>query len=410
MKWLFIIFISFMPLFATNLLQNAIDSAKPGSLLTLPAGIYKGNIVINKPLIIDGKNQKTIIQGDGKGTVIRITSSYVTLKNLTIRHSGINHEGIDSGVSIIKAKHCNIIHCRFVDDLFGINMEKASQCHIAYNYITSKPFSVGLRGDALKLWYSNDNILEHNYVTKSRDFVIWFSNGNLIQNNYGQYGRYALHFMYTGKNIVKNNLYKHNLAGIFFMYSQDSIATGNVIESSIGTTGLGIGLQDASNFIIKNNTIIYCAIGFFLSRSSYHVGTYNYFLNNKILYNTRAIKFLTLSKRDIFKGNIFKGNIENIDNASISTQTTDIVWNGNYWDDYQGFDKNNDGIGDTPYIDYLYADKLWLLNPDVRFFFGSPVMSIMDFLDKLAPFSKPIKLAEDKHPVMSVEDIHEYKR
>ncbi len=410
MKWLSLLFVFILPLMAKNVLQEAINNAKAGSLLTLPAGLYKGNLIINKPLIIDGKNQKTIIQGDGKGTVIRITSSYVTLKNLTIRNSGANHEGIDSGVSIKNAKHCNVVHCRFVNDLFGINMEKASHCNISYNYITSKPFSIGLRGDAVKLWYSNDNLLSHNYVTKSRDFVVWFSNGNLIENNYGQYSRYSLHFMYTGKNIVKNNVYKHNIAGIFFMYAQDTIATGNLIESSIGTTGLGIGLQDGSNFTIKNNTIIYCALGIFLNRSSYHVGTYNHFIDNKLLYNSIAVKFQTMSKRNIFKGNIFKGNIENIDIADISRYATDNVWDGNYWDDYQGFDKNNDGIGDTPYVDYLYANKLWLLDPDVRFFFGSPVMSIINFLDKLAPFSAPIRLAEDKHPMMNIGDINEYRR
>ncbi len=410
MKILFMFLILFLPLMAKNILQEAINNAKAGSMLTLPAGIYKGNIVINKPLVIEGKNQKTIIQGDGNGTVVKITSSYVTLKGLTIEHSGINHEGIDSGVSIKSAKHCNVVHCKFVDDLFGIDMEKADDCNISYNHITSKNFSIGLRGDAVKLWYSNDNILSHNFVTKSRDFVIWFSNGNLIENNYGQYSRYSLHFMYTGKNIVRNNLYKHNIAGIFFMYSQDSIATGNVIESSIGTTGLGIGLQDCSNFTIKDNAIVYCALGVFLNRSSYHVGTYNHFIDNKFLYNTTAIKLQTMSRRDIFKGNIFKGNIENIDDATVSQDIIDNVWDGNYWDDYQGFDRNNDGIGDTPYVSYLYANKLWLLDPDLRFFFGSPVMSIMDFLDKLAPFSQPIKLAEDKHPMMNIGEIDEYRR
>ena len=410
MKFLSILFVLLLPLLAKNTLQEAINNAKPGSLLTLPAGIYRGKIVIDKPLIIKGIKKKTIIEGDGKGTVIRIKSSYVTLKNLTIRNSGSNHQGIDSGVSIKKAKHCNIIHCRFINDLFGINMEKASDCNISYNYITSKPFAVGLRGDAVKLWYSNDNELSHNYVTKSRDFVVWFSNGNVIEYNYAQYSRYSLHFMYTGKNFVRHNLYKHNVAGIFFMYSQDTIATDNVIEDSSGTEGLGIGLQAGSNFTIKNNTIIYCAIGFFLNRSSFHVDTYNHIYNNKLLYNSVGVKFLTMSKRNIFKGNIFKGNIEDIVNASASNSkyAKDNVWDGNYWDDYQGFDRNNNGIGDTPYVDYLYANKIWLVDSNIKFFYGSPVMSIINFLDKLAPFSKPIILAIDKHPVMTIGDVHEY--
>ena len=261
MKILSILFFLIIQLFATNVLQKAIDSAEEGSLLELPAGVYKGNIVIDKPLIIDGKNQKAIIEGDGNGTVVTVTSPYVTLKNLTIRHSGAQHERVDAGVTLKKAHRSKVLNCKILDSLFGIDLQEVSNSEINGNYITSKPFSLGMRGDAIRLWYSNDNILKNNHITKSRDFVVWYSHGNLIEKNYGEYGRYSLHFMYTGKNIVKDNTFKHNSVGIFFMYSQDTIATGNVIENSIGTTGLGIGLKDATNYTIKNNTMIYCARG-----------------------------------------------------------------------------------------------------------------------------------------------------
>jgi nitrous oxidase accessory protein len=402
MKWLSIIFISIMPLFASNVLQEAINNAEAGSLLELPAGIYKGNIIINKPLIIDGGNQKAIIEGDGNGTVVRITSSYVTLKNLIIRHSGAEHERVDAGVSIKKAKHCKVLNCRFTDDLFGIDLQQVDDSEISNNYITSKPFTLGLRGDAIRVWYSNDNILRKNYITKSRDFIVWYSHGNLIEKNYGDYSRYSLHFMYTGKNIVRDNVYKHNSVGIFFMYSQDTIAIGNVIENSLGTTGLGIGLKDSSNYIIKNNTIIYCARGLFLDRSPFQPGTYNHIENNKLLYNSEAVHFHSLSTRDIFKNNIIKGNIENVINDSYNKRVKENKWVGNYWDNYQGFDKNNDGIGDTPHIERFYADKMWLSNPDVKFFYGSPIITIINFLAKLAPFSEPVVLATDPKPKMKI--------
>ena len=44
------------------------------------------------------------------------------------------------------------------------------------------------------------------------------------------------------------------------------------------------------------------------------------------------------------------------------------VWEGNYWDDYEGFDTNHDGIGDTPYQKYDYADRLWMDVPNAQFF------------------------------------------
>jgi len=384
-----------------NVLQDAIDNAPKGSKLELPEGTYKGNIIIDKPLIIDGKNQKAIIEGDGKGTVVTIKSPFVTLKNLTIRQSGAEHERIDAGVSLKKVHHTNIINCKIVDVLFGIDMEQANECNISKNYITSKPFTLGLRGDAIRLWYSNDNILTHNHISKSRDFVVWYSHGNLIAHNFGEYGRYSLHFMYTGKNIVKHNKFAHNSVGIFFMYSKDTIATENTVMNSLGTTGLGIGLKDCSNYTIRNNNILYCARGLYIDRSPFEPDTVNHFEGNNILYNSEGVHFHSLSLHNIFTKNTLKGNIETVVNDSYNMKVTENVWDGNYWDNYEGFDKNNDGIGDTPHTLYYYADKMWLLNPNVKFFYGSPVISILNFLAKLAPISEPVKLLTDPHPKMT---------
>ena len=383
-----------------SILQEAINHAKSGSKLTLQSGIYKGNIIIDKPLIIEGENQKAVIEGDGKGTVITIKSDFVTLKNLTIKGSGSEHERVDAGVKLNRSKHCNIINNKIVDVLFGIDLQEADDNNISYNYITSKPYDIGLRGDAIRLWYSNYNILTHNHITKSRDFVVWYSHENLIAYNYGEFGRYSLHFMYTGKNIVKNNTFVKNSVGIFFMYSKDTIAIDNTIKSSIGTTGLGIGMKDCSNYTITGNRILYCARGLYIDRSPFEPGTTNLIKNNYILYNSEGVHFHSLSLNNIFKNNIFKGNIEDVINDSYNTKVTQNRWDGNYWDRYEGFDKDSDGVGDTPFNEFFYADKMWLLNPNIKFFYASPVISAINFFTKLAPVSEPIKILTDNHPKM----------
>ncbi len=390
----------------SNVLQDAIDRAKAGSLLKLPAGVYRGNITINKPLIIDGVNKKAIIIGDGNGTVIKIRSPYVTIKNLTIKHSGSEHERVDAGVSIKKVHHITVDNCKIIDTLFGIDMEQVSDSTITHNYIESKPFSLGLRGDAVRLWYSNDNNISYNHITHSRDMVVWYSHGNYITHNFGEYSRYSLHFMYAGKNFVHNNTYEHNSVGIFFMYSRDSIATGNVVKSSLGTTGLGIGLKDCSNFTIKNNTLIYCARGLYIDRSPFQPDERNKIVHNRIIYNSTGIYFHSLSIGNDIIGNIFKGNIDDVyDDDQVHIHSVQNFWDRNYWDSYEGFDKDGDGIGDRAFNLYYYADRMWMLNPNIKFFYASPVISIMNFLAKLAPLSEPVKLLEDSHPIMYEKEL-----
>ena len=386
-----------------NILQDAIDNAPEGSILKLPAGVYKGNIIINKPITIIGIEDGVIIDGENKGTVIVAKGSYITLKNLNIINSGDRHENLDSAIKLSDGKQNEISDCTIKDCLFGIDLQMVNNSIISNNKITSKKFDLGLRGDGLRLWYSNDNIVKNNSLIKSRDMVVWYSHGNIIEENYGEYCRYSLHFMYAGKNIVRNNIYKFNSVGIFFMYSQDTIATGNIIQSSLGATGMGLGLKDVTNFTLKDNTIIYCAQGLYIDRSPFEPDTHNWIIGNKILYNSEAMHFHSLSENNIIKENIIMGNIEDIVNDSRGSKTNENEIVGNYWDNYEGFDKDGDNIGDTPHKVYQYADQMWVYNPDVKFFYGSPVISLLNFLAKLAPFTKPVFIMEDEKPRVRIK-------
>ncbi len=401
-KLLFII-LSISTILSANILQDAIDNAPEGSILKLPAGVYKGNIIITKPITILGKEPGVIIDAGGTGTVITVNSSYVTLKNLTIIGSGERHEKVDGAVSFENGSQCEISDCIIKDCLFGIDLKMMRNSIVSNNKISSKDLDLGLRGDGLRIWYSHDNIIKGNSLIKSRDMVIWYSHGNEIIGNFAEHCRYSLHFMYAGKNIVKDNHYQFNSVGIFFMYSKDTIATGNTIKSSLGATGMGIGLKDVSNFTIKDNTIIYCAQGIYIDRSPLEPDTSNWIENNRVLYNAEALHFHSISEGNIIKNNVLMGNIEDIVNDSRGSKTNENEIVGNYWDNYEGFDRDGDNIGDTPHRVYQYADQMWVYNPDVKFFYGSPVISMLNFLAKLAPFTKPLFLLEDEKPIVKVK-------
>lgn len=403
MKKVFFILTLLLTIVQANVLQDAIDNAKEGAVLKLSAGVYEGNIVINKPISIIGKEEGVIIKGEGQGTVVKILSSYVTFKNMTVTNSGRRHDLLDTGILIKEVKHIEVSNNRVVDCLFGIDMQIVTNSIVKDNFIQSFDTDLGLRGDGLRVWYSNDNIVSNNELYKSRDMVVWYSHGNLIENNKGTYGRYSLHFMHAGKNIVRGNIYEMNSVGIFFMFSRDSIIENNTVKSSLGTTGMGFGLKEVDDFIIRNNTVIYNARGFYIDRSPYEPGSSNLIENNNILYNTEAMRFHSTNINNQILGNKFHGNIEDVVTDTPGSKTHKNNFSGNYWDNYEGFDKDKNNIGDTPHKVYQYADKLWLYNPSLKYFYGSPVISLLNFLAKLAPFSEPMFLLEDKEPKIATK-------
>ena len=128
-----------------NVLQDVIDKAAAGSKIELPKGVFKGAIVIDKPLMIVGEGNSTIIDGEGKGTVVKIRSSNVTLKNVAIVNSGSEHEKVDAGISVKDSNFVTIEHCTIKNSLFGIDLQNVRNSKIVQNYIQSKPFSLGLR-------------------------------------------------------------------------------------------------------------------------------------------------------------------------------------------------------------------------------------------------------------------------
>ncbi|MDR2080975.1 MAG: nitrous oxide reductase family maturation protein NosD [Campylobacteraceae bacterium] len=399
MKYL-ILFIFALSLNA-NPLQQAIDSARAGSKIELGRGEYRGNIIISKPLIIEGAEDKSAkIMGDNNGSVITITSSNVMLKNLRISGSGSAHEGLDAAVLVKDAANVVLENNEITDSLFGINFQKVSNSKIISNVITSKQLDLGARGDGIVFWYSHENLVKGNRLYKSRDIVAWYSSKNIYENNFAYEGRYSLHFMYANDNLVQNNVFERNSVGIFFMYSHDITARNNTIKNSSGVFGVGLGLKDSSNFIIEDNSIIYNARGIFLDQSPYIQGSVNIFRRNNILYNANAVQFMGSREKSFFSENSFKGNMELVSSDMIKNDAAFVEWRRNYWDGYEGFDRNGDGVGDIPYKQFVYADKLWSYNENIRFFYGTAAMGLLNFLAKLAPFSQPELMVVDNEPLV----------
>jgi len=376
--------------------QDLVDKAPAGSVLKPPAGTYAGPVVVDKPLIIDGANG-VVIDGGGKGTVMVMEGGNSALRDIRLTNSGASHDTDDACLNL--RGHNNAIERITIDNcLFGIDLKLADDNVIRQNRITSKPFELGTRGDSLRLWYSNRNRIESNQIVDSRDMVAWYSNDNLYLNNVGRRSRYSIHFMFAARNIVEGNRFYDNAVGVYVMYSGGGAIRNNVFSHATGATGMAIGFKEASDVTVEGNEIIYCGTGITSDISPFEPGSKLIIRNNRIAFNVIGMRFISDREGHVIEGNSFEGNMSHVsvDGAAGAMSNR---WHGNYWDDYQGFDRDGDGVGDRAHELYAYADQIWMDFPAARFFRNSPVMESLDFLERLAPFSTPVLILKDEKPI-----------
>lgn len=383
-------------------LQPLVDAVKKGGTLLIPPGTYSGPVYIEQAITLDGQGKVTIDSG-GKGSVVILDTDGAVLKNLHLTNSGFHHNDLDSGVQV--RGNFNVVKDNVIDDcLFGIDLQQSENNIVKRNTISSKDDELGMRGDAIRLWYSFDNKITDNTINNTRDMVVWYSRNNIIKNNVTHGGRYGLHFMYSQFNDVQYNEYYNNSVGIFLMYSDSVTIKNNIVSHATGAAGVGIGFKETSDIIVADNQILFSSIGLSIDVSPYQPDSKNHFTNNLIAFNGIGIRFLADWKDNIFKNNHFKANISQIIVSGGKTANRN-EWEGNYWHDYEGFDLDNNGIGDTPHEIYAYADRIWQDVPYAQFYKGSAMLELIDFLERLAPFSEPDLLVRDRSPLMNVSLI-----
>ena len=83
---------------AYSKIQTAVNRANPGDIVYVYNGVYQENLVIDKSISLIGEDeQETIIDGNGLGDVINITTSQVNVSGVTLKNgkdSDINRSSI----------------------------------------------------------------------------------------------------------------------------------------------------------------------------------------------------------------------------------------------------------------------------------------------------------------------------
>lgn len=377
-------------------LQPLIDATPPGGVLRPAPGTYAGPSSITKPMTLDGGG-KVVVEGNGKGTVLTLTASGAVLRGLRLVHSGDSHDGVDAGLLV--EGDDNLVEDNAVDDvLFGIHVRQGNRNRIMGNRVTGRPAPRGQRGDGLRLWYSRHNRIERNAFRTVRDLTFANSPDNLILGNTLADGRYGMHIVFSPRARVEDNHLSDTDAGIAVLYSPDLTVRGNTIAHALDGGGAGITFKDSGSALVENNDVLHCATGL-SANAPLNAEAVLTVRNNRFAHNIVGMYFYGEKGGHRITGNRFENNLTQVAVSAAGVGEANL-WLGNAWSDYQGFDRDHDGIGDTPHEIWLYTDRIWMETPRAKFFANSPALELLDLLERLAPFASPSLILRDTAPRM----------
>ncbi|MBI5901271.1 MAG: nitrous oxide reductase family maturation protein NosD [Rhodocyclales bacterium] len=382
--------------FAAPALQPLIDATPPGGTLKLAPGAYAGPARVTQAITLDGGGKAAIV-GDGRGTVLTVNANGVSLRGLRIAGSGESHDAVDAGILLEGDGHTvenNVIE----DVLFGIHLKRVNGSRIAGNQVTGKPLDLGMRGDAIRLWYSRDNRVDNNRFRRARDLTFANSPDNHVTGNRFVDGRYGMHVIFSPRLRVENNYLGHTGTGIIVLYSPDLLLRGNHVAHALTGGGAGIVFKESHDALVEGNEVLHCSVGLRVDAPPESVGKLTV-RGNRFAHNIVGLFFYGEEGGHRFTDNRFENNLTTVGISAPGAGSAN-VWRNNYWDEYQGFDRDGDGIGDTPHEAYLFADRIWMETPMATFFRNSPVLEMLDFLERLAPFSSPHLVLRDPAPRM----------
>lgn len=388
---------------STSEIMALIEAANVGDVIVVPAGVYHGRLQVRKGVTLEGGGS-AIIDGGGKDTVVELLAENITFRGFIVRGSGtgVDHEpaGIraETGPAIIEGN-------RLEDVLFGIDVKSGPRSIVRANTVIGKDLDVGRRGDGIRLWWSNESIVEDNTVTLSRDMVFWYSEDLVIRRNTVDDSRYGLHFMYTHGASVTENRLERNSVGLYLMYSSGIAVERNYLTRNRGPSGYGLGLKDCDDIVVRENQFLANRVGIYVDSSPLAHDGVGIVEGNLIAYNEIAFLMTPNTKGNVFTRNGFidneqQGAVHGRGTLNGSAYSRDGV--GNYWSDYAGFDVDGDGVGDLPHKPAGLFDSLMAREPNLRLFVRSPAQQAIEFTARALPEVRPEPLFEDAAPLMAV--------
>jgi parallel beta-helix repeat protein len=142
-------------------IQLAVDDANPENTLWARNGLYNENVIITKPLTLQGEDRETtIIDGSSSGDVVRIEADSVEMTGFTITGSGSNWN--DAGIEIYIAwpGYCKVEACDISNNQNGIYLFVSNNNNIIGNNVSQNSCGINL-------WSSESNTISENIISNN---------------------------------------------------------------------------------------------------------------------------------------------------------------------------------------------------------------------------------------------------
>lgn len=375
-------------------IQEAIDRADPGSTIVIKAGTYREpEIVVNKPLEIVGEGSP-VVDGEQTRQILTIQSDSVTVRGITFRNVGTSFVNDRAAIRVEKSSYCTIEKNRFEDTYFGIYLAESSDCLIADNVLRGSKQSESRSANGIHLWYSKNVTIRGNDVSGHRDGIyLEFVQASVVTENASTGNkRYGLHFMFSDHCEYNDNVFRENDAGVAVMYTKNVKMTGNRFEDNWGSAAFGLLLKDITDSQVTNNVFHKNTVGIYAEGSNRIEVKRNDFIENGW-----AIKIMANAEDNNFSENNFVAN--SFDVATNSRQHFS-TFEGNYWDNYQGYDLDRDGVGDVPFRPVRLFSLIVEQNEPALLLMRSFFVSLLDAAERVLPAITPQALVDEK-PAMT---------
>lgn len=374
-------------------IKKAIALAKVGDTVLVHKGHYKeGNIIINKRIVFIGKNYP-ILDGQKKYEVLSIKADGVIVRGFKIIKSGYATLEDPCGIKVYNRKNVIIQNNILDDNFFGIYIQNGANCIVKNNKILAYGKEEQRIGNGIHCWKSDKLQIISNTISGHRDGIYFeFVTNSIIKGNFSTKNiRYGLHFMFSNDDAYISNVFKNNGAGVAVMFTKRVKMLNNHFEENWGDAAYGLFLKEISDSYIIGNK-------FARNTSGIHMeGTTRILVQKNIFEaNGWGMKIQASCMENEIKSNNFLGNTFDIStNGSLVLNT----FNGNYWDKYEGYDLDKNGVGDVPFHPLSLFAVITENNPSAMLLFRSFMITLLDKSEKILPSITPDNFV-DKTPLM----------